>query len=313
MAEQLFYGDARINELETDFKAEVVAAALMQHNIPAEKILVRRMGINNRARNKDVIRLKNDFFEFDDEHIVIETNRESIYNYLPEGVFHSPTLGGLGKNMEEIIEQIRTQKKAEEDGKKFFVPFELESCYTELAALNFENSLDQKGNNDHLLNILSELWPLLDTLDKETAKIFIYLLPYFHSVRGNRIWIEKCMTSYLQVPVNITFGENQVDEIKNIESLFLSETRLGIDTLLCGSYTDGNRKWHINIGPVPYNSVSKYIPGSSFNKILTAIYDYCLPATTIWEQHIITVPGENEFTLATVQHTNNFLGYNTFL
>lgn len=302
-----------VNEAETDFKAEAAAASLLQLGIPADKILMRRIGINSRARNKDVSSLKRDFFEFNEEHIIIETNRESIYNYLPEGVFHPPTLGGLGKSTEDIIEQIRAQKKAEEDGKKFFVPFEQESYYTELAALNFENNLDRKGSNDHLLEILSALWPLLETLDRDTAKVFIYLLPFFHTARGNRQWFEQCMAAFLGVPVHVKFIANRVEEVNNIESLFLSNTRLGIDTLLCGTHTDSNRNWQINIGPVPSEMIERYVPGSSFNKVLAAVYDHCLPATAVWEQHIVTGQTEKDFTLSPVEETNIFLGYNTFL
>lgn len=313
MIKKMFHSANGLNGPDTDFKAEVTAAALMQLGIPAERILVRRTGINGRARNKDIARLRKDFLEFNDEHIVIETNRESIYNYLPEGIFHPPTLGGLGKSTEDIIEQIRSQKRAEEDGKKFFIPFELESYYTELAALNFENNLDRQMNNDHLLDILSALWPLLETLEPETAKIFIYLLPFFHSARGNKEWVEKCLTAFLNVPVKISFNANRVDEINNIKSLFLSHTRLGIDTVLCGSHTDGNRNWQINIGPVPAGDIHKYVPGSSFNKVLETVYEYCLPATAVWQQHIVAQESENDFTLTAVQNTNAFLGYNTFL
>lgn len=306
-------GSAQINELDTDFRAEVVAASLLQYNIAAEKIFVRRLGINNRARNKDVVSMRKDVYEFDDRHIIIDTNRESIYNYLPEGVFHSPTLGGLNKSTEDIIEQIRKQKKAEQDGRRFFIPFELEAYYTELAALHFENTLDQKGSNDELLDILSDLWPLLKELDTESAKIFIYLLPFFHNARGNRIWFEKCMSAFLEVPVNITFSANKVEEPENIGELLLSKTMLGIDTLLCGSHTDGNRNWQINIGPVGADQIYKYVPGSNFNRLLQTIYSYCLPATVVCEQYCITQSSAASFTLPPVHSNENFLGYTTFI
>jgi len=311
--EIIINASARINELDTDFKAEVVAASLLQYNIAADKIFVQRLGINNRARNKDIIRLKREVFEFNEEHIIIETNRESIYNYMPEGIFHSPTLGGLDKNTADIIEKIRLQKKAEEEGKRFFIPFELETYYTELAALHFENILDQKGSNNMLLEILADLWPLLNELDTATAKIFIYLLPFFHTARGNKMWFEKCMSAFLNVPVVITYNVNQVHEPENIVDLLLSKTILGINTLLCGSHTDGNRNWQINIGPVPAQDVYKYIPGSNFNSVLQSIYSYCLPATVACEQYCVTESSVTSFTLSPIQINENFLGFTTFI
>ena len=300
-----------INELDTDYKAEVVAAALLQQNIDAERIFVKRKGINNRARNKDIINIRKDVISFNEEHIIIETNRESIYNYLPEGIFHSPTLGGLDKNIEDIIEQVRKQKKAEQDGRKFFEPFELETYYTELAALQIENSFDQ--NNDQLLNIIKNLWPLLAEIDSENAKIFIYLLPFFHQVRGNKIWFQKLMTAFLEVPVFVTYRINKVDEPEHFEDLLLSKTILGISSLLCGSHSDGNKNWQVNIGPIDSNEIYKYIPGSAFNKLLQTVYDYCVPATVACYQHCITKATKNSFTLSPTYCNENFLGYTTFI
>lgn len=313
LIEKFIPSNVIINELDTDYKAEVIAAALLQKNIDAERIFVKRIGINNRARNKDIINIKKNVLSFNEEHIIIETNRESIYNYLPEGIFHSPTLGGLDKNIEDIIEQVRRQKKAEQDGRKFFEPFELETYYTELAALQIENSFDQNNENDQLLNILKNLWPLLTMLDAENAKIFIYLLPFFHQVRGNKIWFQKLMTAFLEVPVLVTYRINKVEEPEYFEDLLLSKTILGISTLLCGSHSDGNKNWQINIGPIASNEIYKYLPGSAFNKILQTVYDYCVPATVSCEQYCITNATTNSFTLSSIQSNENFLGYTTFI
>lgn len=252
-------------------------------------------------------------FRFDEEHIVIETNRDSIYDFLPECVFHASSLGGPEKHTEEIIEQIRIQKKAEQDSRKFFIPFELESYYTELAALYFENRLDQLNSNDELLDILAALWPLLKELDTRHAKIFIYLLPFFHSARGNKSWFEKCLSAFLGVPVTVSFTINRVNEPEKIEDILLSKTRLGIDTLLCGSHEDGNRNWQINIGPVPPEQVQQYIAGHPFNALLETIYNYCLPATAVYQQHCITGATEQSFTLPPVYQHHNYLGYTTFI
>jgi hypothetical protein len=43
-------------------------------------------------------------------------------------------------------------------------------------------------------------------LDKQNAYIFIYILPFFHQIRGDKRWFERCMTAFLQTPVKVTFA-----------------------------------------------------------------------------------------------------------
>ncbi|XZF16266.1 type VI secretion system baseplate subunit TssG [Chitinophagaceae bacterium MMS25-I14] len=311
VTEQVNIAGAHINRIDTDYKAEVVAASLMHYHYNADAIFMKRIGLGRRSRSKDINRLRQDYYDLDNHRLVIETNREGIYDYMPEGVFHAPTLGGIGKNTDEIIEQIRQQKKAEDDARRFFIPFELEAYYTTLSAVYFENSLDHKETNDELLEILKELWPILDHLDAENARTFVHLLPFFHAARGSRYWIEKCMTAFLKYPVNITDQHNKVEE-EISGNMLLSDTRLGIDTLLCGSHYDGTINWQINIGPLPAADIRKFVPGSSFNRLLGALYDYCLPAHVTAMQHCITEAGTASFTLDT-EMSENHLGYTTFL
>lgn len=48
-------GTTPVNALDTDFKAEVVAAALLEYHVAAERLFVRRLGSNSRARSKDIL------------------------------------------------------------------------------------------------------------------------------------------------------------------------------------------------------------------------------------------------------------------
>ncbi len=301
-----------VNRLDTDYKAEVVAAALLGRGIPVGQIFIRRRSSNQRSAHKDVAWLRRNIVGFNQPHVVIETNRESIYNYLPEGVFHPPTLGSQYNETADIIEQMRKQKKAEQDARQFFVPFEMEAGYAELAMLDYENQLDDIGNNDELLHILTDLWPMLGELDAASAKVFLHLLPFFSAAKGNRRWFEKCMAAFLGVPVTVEFAANKVEEPDNVAQVQLGHAQLGISTLLCGPHADGNQNWQINIGPVPAQDICRFLPGSHLNHLLQTMYEYCLPATAWCGQQCITVAEEGSFTISAGAH-QNYLGYTTFL
>ncbi|MDG4654585.1 type VI secretion system baseplate subunit TssG [Chryseobacterium arthrosphaerae] len=306
--------DMHYNKLQTDFKAEAVAVNLLKYHRTVSNIFIDRVGVNDRAYLKDIKSISSSYLGFDEEVFTIESYREGIYDYLPEGLFHPPSLGASRKNVDTVVREIRKQKKVEEDARKFFRPFELEVFFTEISALLKESEFDITSNTDALLDTVSELWPLVRMLDKQSAYIFMHILPFFHQIRGDKRWFERCMTAFLQVPVEVTFSPNVIDEIeKNDDSMLLGNSRLGVTYIPSGRHMDGQRNWVVNIGPIPYEEMKKYIPGSPFRKVLQALYDYFLPVTVDVEENFVTEKVEYSFSLEDDDRNASRLGYSTFL
>ncbi|MGN7759784.1 MULTISPECIES: type VI secretion system baseplate subunit TssG [Chryseobacterium] len=302
------------NKLQTDFKAEAVAVNLLKYQRAVSNIFIERIGINDRAYLKDIKSISSSYLGFDEEVFTIETYREGIYDYLPEGLFHPPSLGASRKNVDSVVREIRKQKKVEEDARKFFRPFELEVFFTEISSLLKESEFDISSSTDTLLDTVSELWPLIKLLDKQNAYIFIYILPFFHQIRGDKKWFERCMTAFLQVPVEVTFAPNIIDRIeRNDDSMLLGNSKLGVTYIPSGRHMDGQRNWVVNIGPIPYTEMKKYISGSPFRNILQALYDYFLPVTVDVEENFITEKEEYSFSLEDDERNASRLGYSTFL
>ncbi len=306
--------DMNYNKLQTDFKAEAVAVNLLKYQRTVSNIFIERVGVNDRAYLKDIKSISSSYLGFDEEVFTIESYREGIYDYLPEGLFHPPSLGASRKNVDTVVREIRKQKRVEEDARKFFRPFELEVFFTEISALLKESEFDITSNTDALLETVSELWPLIDMLDKQSAYIFIHILPFFHQIRGDKRWFERCMTAFLQVPVKVTFSPNVIDGIeKNDDSMLLGNSKLGVTYIPSGRHMDGQRNWVVNIGPIPYADMKKYIPESPFRKVLQTLYDYFLPVTVDIEENFVTEKLEYSFCLEDDERNASRLGYSTFL
>ncbi|WP_228440977.1 type VI secretion system baseplate subunit TssG [Chryseobacterium phosphatilyticum] len=302
------------NKLQTDFKAEAVAVNLLKYHRAVSNIFIERVGVNDRAYLKDIKSISSSYLGFDEEVFTIESYREGIYDYLPEGLFHPPSLGASRKNVDTVVREIRKQKRVEEDARKFFRPFELEVFFTEISSLLKESEFDITSNTDALLETVSELWPMIKMLDRQNAYIFMHILPFFHQIRGSKKWFERCMTAFLQVPVEVTFSPNVIDGIeKNDDSMLLGNSRLGVTYIPSGRHMDGQRNWVINIGPIPYEDMQKYIPASPFRKVLQALYDYFLPVTVDVEENFVTEKMEYSFSLEDDERNASRLGYSTFL
>ncbi|CAD7814779.1 hypothetical protein CHRY9390_02862 [Chryseobacterium aquaeductus] len=302
------------NKLQTDFKAEAVAVNLLKYHRAVSNIFIERIGINDRAYLKDIKSISSQYLGFDEEVLSIKTYREGIYDYLPEGIFHPPSLNTSRKNVENVVNEIRKQKKVEEDARTFFRPFELEIFFTEISALLKEFDFDLASETDSLLTVFSELWPVVKMLDKKNAYVFIHILPFFHQIRGDKKWFERCMTSFLQVNVEITFTPNVIDRVEEEDdSILLGNSRLGVTYIPSGKHMDGERNWVVNVGPIPYHQVNQYIPGNPFRKVLQALYDYCLPVNVDVEENFVTEKKEYSFVLEDDARNSSRLGFSTFL
>lgn len=306
--------DMHYNKLQTDFKAESVAVNLLKYHKSVSNIFIERIGINDRAYLKDIKSISSQFLGFDEEVLSIKTYRESIYDYLPEGLFHPPSLNTSRKNVDSVVNEIRKQKKVEEDARNFFRPFELEIFFTEISSLLKEYDFDLTSETDSLLTIFGDLCPVIKMLDKKNAYIFMFILPFFHQIRGDKNWFERCMTSFLQMNVEITFTPNIIDRIEdNDNSMMLGNSRLGITYIPSGKHMDGQRNWIVNIGPIPYDEMIKFIPGNSFRTVLETLYEYCLPISVDVEENFITEKQEHSFILDNNGSNYNRLGFTTFI
>lgn len=310
---QITEGEKNHNTLSSDFKAEIVALNILKYYDNVDHVFLKRLGGNNRPFNKDVESVKAQEYELDELVVTLTSYREGIYDYLPEGVFHPPSLGDYRSSVDEIIAQIQKQKKIEKDARNFFQPFELECFFLEINALSKENEFELINQSNLFLSITKELWPLLNSLDQETSKVFIYLLPFFYKVKGDKEWLRKCLVALLQIPVEINYVANRVSEIKaTSDTVSLSNFHLGISMVLCGEHFDGERNWAINYGPIPYEDISKFVPKSSLRKLLETLYDYFIPATIEIEEHFVVNKNESSFWLNQDLDTSR-LGFSTFL
>lgn len=311
--DQEHISELNYNKLGTDFKVEAVAANLLKYYQSTKSIFVKRVGINDRPYLKDIKNIYATYYGLDEETVIIETYRESLYDYLPEGLFHPPSLGVDNRNVESVVKEIRRQKEVEQNARNFFQPFELEFFYAEVSALLKETEFNIFDASNSLVQTMKELWPLLQEVDTETARTFFYLLPFLHEVRGNARWIERFLSAFLNLKVAVDFVPNAVDSRDDGAGVTrLGKATLGITLIPNGRHLDGERNWRLNIGPIPYSDLQKYIPGHPFRQLLQSIYDYLLPVSVKIEENFVTEKNNESFILTESLLTDR-LGFSTFL
>ena len=268
-----------LQKMELDFKAEVIATQLLSHEQDLSKIIIDRLGNIPRTHTKDVSGIYEDISRFNlDSYTVLQSFRQSIYEAVPENVFHPPTLGGLGRSREEIIEEIKIQRKKENEARTFFKPFEQEAPYLEMQALMMELMYEKKGAYDNLYRLFEQGWPVIKKLPYEMALSFIYILPILNEVRGKKDWIAKCLsflTGY-SVTIDEIFEPLQVGA--SVSSFTIGKDTLGLTTTFGGRQQDGLSIWLLSVGPVPSSMAANVLPQSGFYELLDVLLEYMAPA-----------------------------------
>ncbi|WP_060875298.1 hypothetical protein [Myroides odoratus] len=300
------------NRLDTDYKAEVIAYYIWKKHCEIDGVLLKRLGSNNRSFHKDLKQVKEEFTDANKRIISVESYREGLYDYLPEGLFHPPSLKHSQHNIVEVVEQIRQEKRIEQKQRMFFQPFELEVYFCQLKALEVKDSLDGFKLRNQFVCMLEELWPLLKLLDDKNAQVFASLLPHFHAARGKKIWMEQCLKALLDLPVQISFMASHIAVFDELSAtITLGDMQLGLTTVLADAYRDGGFDWKFEYGPIAYEELHLYLEGSPLRTLLQTIYDYCLPSTATAIETFVTLNNAHAFEIST--NNNSLLGYSTYL
>ena len=305
--------DKIANLLDTDFRAEALAASWIEDGYDGEKIHIIRLGGAKRGFSKDIEEIDIHFSEYDlKDYLQIKTNRESIYDSLPEGIFHQSTQKRFNRDKEDIIDEIKQHRLEEFYARKFFQAFEVESDYALVLAYLFEAQYDKKIRNSSYTDVFIPYWSILKLLNPEQRVLFMHTIPFLDQIRNNNDEIEKTISVLLEVPVKI---ESIKLPAKNADSFFESivgESRLGVSLVLGKIIDDGQYDMKVTIGPISAKKMEYFLETSVGNTILDLSCRLFIPADVFIVKDFKVFPEDAAFILS-YEDVNTFLGINTFI
>ncbi len=303
-------------EINTDYKAEVIAAEMVENGVPADRVIIMMLGAMTRTYRKDVEEVVEELSDFDHkEYLLIKTTKEGLYDMLPEGIFHSPTSHKSATTEKEIIDSIKQRRVEEKNARLFFLPFEaaINSLYLQMAL--YENMLDKSAEYEDLVKLFSGQWEIFQYLDVKQADVFLHILPLMHDIRDDHETIKEVFELIFLLPASISLSrQNALRPLQPIVST-LNECRLGIN------FTTGNAiyDWYedeilITMGPMDNEKFNYFMPGQKGDKVLSLLCDYLLPVhvdvTTQFELNV----ADKCTRLADKENVNNStLGINSYL
>ena len=301
---------------DADFKAEVIAAEMIDNNVPAEQIMILMLGSRKRAFRKDVDTVTEEISDYNNkEYTLITTHKEGIYDMLPQGLFHSPTLPKKANSQKEIIDNIKKHRIEEKNARRLFLPFEAAINHLRIQMALFESRLDKGAHHDELVNLFKNHWGIFKYLDTVQSDIFLQVLPLIHDIRDDYEAAAIVFELLLSVPVKIT-GRVQ-GKVKSANPVFssLNDTQLGINfTTGNAIYDGGEDEIVVTVGPVDNGQLRQFMPGEWNYKILSLLCDYLLPVHLDIIMEFELISQDKGTRLADKEHSfNSALGLSTYL
>jgi hypothetical protein len=305
-----------VDVMHSDLKAEVIAANMIENGVSPDRILIQMLGGSKRTFRKDVEEIAEEESEYDHrEYIYIKTHKEGIYDMLPEGLFHHATLPKSATTHAEIIKALKRHKDEEKDARAFFLPFESAINDQRIQLALNENLLDIRLNDNKLVEIFSSQWDIFQYLDARQSNVFLFLLPLLHDIRDNYEIAALMFELILQVPVNISLQAQAPIKNKSAFSSALSECRLGVNFTTGNTYFEtGEDELLLEVGPIPGDVYSTFLPGSNNEKLLELLCDQFLPAHIDIHTEILLDETDKHTRLSEGNESHNaVLGMDTYL
>lgn len=298
-----------------DIRAEVIIADLIENGLDWGDYVAIHNGNFKRRYSRDIAAIEQVKLDKNQELLGFRLNRDSLYDSLPEGLFHKKS-GAEGIRSKKLSEDSVVLKQEEKAARNFFLPFENE-IFLQRVKLELE---ERKILGRFSENIFNDLYPILENLHRSIKREYVYrmilLLHMAHEIAGNYELTALCLQKIIEENVSIRIlknsnpGEKYQTMVDASLDNKLGEQTLGVN-LICGNLADDFVKGiEFIIGPLSNTKAEDYLPDASVSRFLEYFYSYFVPVEMNIKTRVILADDELNMTLLK-KGEGPVLGYET--
>ncbi|MBS7363431.1 MAG: type VI secretion system baseplate subunit TssG [Paludibacteraceae bacterium] len=298
------------NTLCTDYRAEFVAACLIENGFDPDEIRIIREGISKGGKNIDKIVWENSLDRFS-RYLSIYTRKRDLYESLPEGIFHKRMDLNDKRDKDTVVEYIRHERQVAMSASFFFRPFEM-SIDRLLVEVNlYEMRLEKRDKHDDFVGLFEPVWQELQDMPLDKSLFAVSLLSQAYRLTKPE-QIAEILSVFLDCDVDIDVSYKQLTLPTDQCDWKLGESRLGVSTVIGGGVTDCFPVMNVRIDSLPPKYKDLMFENTPAYNNFIDILDLFVPADT--EVNInINVAKEGIVFLLTDDETAPLLGYSTIL
>lgn len=261
-----------------DIKAEPQLALGLDHNLSPEDFFIHCDRFFNRPFSKDIVAIERKTDVHKKDTLELSLTRTGIYDQLPEGMFFDPLQAGNNLfSAADMATEYKKNKQKEQANRRFFMPFEHEFFWQNIA-LEREESRLLKGLQSGALNdYLIDFWSIPASLPKKYVTPLIVMIAHAHRIAGNLSLTAECLQEILQENISVKKIPPLAKPASPDCTYTLGKQQLGID-MICGKYQyEDHPVLEITIGPLQNSRIEEYLEGGSKEELMKTFYRFFIP------------------------------------
>lgn len=257
-------------------KAEALCAELMANGVSFDDLIIKHAGSFRKSYRND-IELINQNKGDSEEDILIEINRDSIYDKLPEGLFHQTKGGGNTSGLKAMVGEYRRYREEERQARKFFQPIEQEFFRYAVMVEEEERKLQYGILNGNLESDFYRFWNIDTALPKKPASILVLIMPWIRQIKGDINLTAKALSMILAKPVKaeIKVVEEQMNEGTGFR--LGADASLSMDTVCGNQFAEPYVQWIFTIEDIDPGAIALYTPQQPYGKLLSRFDELFIP------------------------------------
>lgn len=289
---------------QAELRAEALMAELLERGVDSELITTRRLGGFKQRYRHDVERFESKEAPFaNTPAFLLELNRDSIYDKLPEGLFHQTRGSGFNSSVENMVAEHKQYKEEERYARRFFAPFEHTFLQYSTEVELEERRLIQSMLNGQFSETFFQFWDIDAVIPKQMASVLIQLIPWVAQITGHAEATRKALA--LMTGRQVTLQET----IREIQTLPRNQwqngmAQLGLDTVCGSQHAEPSLRWCFTIYAESEEEMDQFLHAPGYRRCLERFEAFFIPLET----DVIF-----NFEQSQPQQSASFLGYDFYI
>jgi hypothetical protein len=293
-----------------DYKANVIAAELVEHGFPIDDIYFKNVSIFRRFISKDVNDVLWDENDNGPDQLVFELNREGLYDMLPEGLIHSKS---QRRPAGEAQNEFAVHRKQEEHTRKFFSSFENEFLHSALQLEIIERELYNSRNANKTREFFEIFYGNSRFLTDTQVLTLLYILPLSNKIRADVKIISETLTKILKYKITVVKQKNKPQVLKvNSPVASLNNCFLGIDSVISDSCVVHSFCYDLIVYDIGYKEYGDFRKNGKCSNVINFVLPYFFPVSA--EINLVLLPDEPcKYLKLSTPGEVYFLGFNSYI
>lgn len=260
-----------------DLQLEILCTELIRRGVAFDKIRLDKQSNFKKSYHGDIESISEIISERSfREELQVTTNRNGIYDRLPEGLFHQPLGHSKVSSAASMKEEHRRYRNEEKEARKFFQPYDQEFFRYHLLVEQAEQAMSISLLRGNVNETWMHFWDLPDQLPMEASDAFVRILPWCFLISGDLDLTANALQFILgkSVSVNVYW---QSEHYSDIAPFKLGNALLSDNTVLGKKYSMPTLHWHFTIHDLSVAERRAYPKEQPMGKLLKRFSDIFLP------------------------------------